>query len=151
MFQSNGVSTAYAVKIYKTYGNESIDIVKANPYRLADDIWGIGFKTADKIAGQMGFERNSFERCRSGIIYVLNELANEGHCYATREQLLDEAEKMLELEKPLIGETLERMIAEKTAIADEDNAIFLPPFYHSEWVQPKELKKSLWLKALIKH
>lgn len=73
--QSNGVSTAYAVKIYKTYGNESINIVKSNPFRLADDIWGIGFKTADKIARQLGFDKNSFERCRSGIIYVLNESA----------------------------------------------------------------------------
>ncbi|QNB45638.1 ATP-dependent RecD-like DNA helicase [Thermanaerosceptrum fracticalcis] len=145
--QNNGVSTAYAVKIYKTYGNESIDIVKANPYRLADDIWGIGFKTADKIAQQLGFERNSFERCRSGIIYVLNELANEGHCYATREQLLNEAEKMLELEKPLIGETLERMIAEKTVIADEDNVIFLPPFYHSEVGATKRIKEILAVKS----
>ena len=79
--QSKGVSTAYAVKIFKTYGNESIEIVKENPYRLADDIWGIGFKTADKIAQQMGFEKNSFERCRSGIVYVLNELSNDGHCF----------------------------------------------------------------------
>ena len=86
--QSNGVSTAYAVKIYKTYGNESINIVKSNPFRLADDIWGIGFKTADKIAQQLGFEKNSFERCRSGIIYVLNELSNDGHCYLKREQLV---------------------------------------------------------------
>ncbi|MFZ5687188.1 MAG: ATP-dependent RecD-like DNA helicase, partial [Bacillota bacterium] len=145
--QSNGVSTAYAVKIYKTYGNDSIDIVKANPYRLADDIWGIGFKTADKIAQQMGFARNSFERCRSGIIYVLNELSNEGHCYATREQLLNESEKMLELEKPLIGETLERMIAEKTVIADEENAIFLPPFYHSELGTAKRIKEILAVKS----
>jgi exodeoxyribonuclease V alpha subunit len=145
--QSNGVSTAYAVKIYKTYGNESIDIVKANPYRLADDIWGIGFKTADKIAGQLGFARDSLERCRSGIIYVLNELSNEGHCYATREQLLDEAEKMLELEKPLLAETLDRMIAEKTVIADEDNAVFLPPFYHSEFGTAKRIKEILAVKS----
>jgi exodeoxyribonuclease V alpha subunit len=74
--QSNGVSTAFAVKIYKTYRNDSIEIVKTNPYRLADDIWGIGFKTADKIALQMGFDKSSFERCRAGIVYVLNELSN---------------------------------------------------------------------------
>jgi exodeoxyribonuclease V alpha subunit len=94
--QGNGVSTAYAVKIYKTYGNESINIVKSNPFRLADDIWGIGFKTADKIAQQLGFEKNSFERCRSGIVYILNELSNDGHCYATREQLISETVKILE-------------------------------------------------------
>lgn len=130
--QSNGVSTAYAVKIYKTYGNDSIEIVKVNPYRLADDIWGIGFKTADKIAQQMGFDKNSFERCSSGIVYVLNELSNEGHCYATKEQLLDESEKMLELEKPLIEATLEIMLEQKKVIEDEGNAIFLPPFFYSE-------------------
>ena len=141
--QSNGVSTAYAVKIYKTYGNESIEIVKANPYRLADDIWGVGFKTADKIAQQMGFDKNSFERCRSGIVYVLNELSNDGHCFATREQLLQETEKMLELEKPLIETTLEKIIEEKTVILDEGDAIFLPPFFYSELGTAKRIKDIL--------
>lgn len=130
--QSNGVSTAYAVKIYKTYGNDSINIVKTNPYRLADDIWGIGFKTADKIAQQLGFDKQSFERCRSGLVYVLNELSNEGHCFAIRDQLLETTEKMLELERPLIDSTIERMIEEKTIIPDEGNAIYLPAFYYSE-------------------
>ena len=141
--QSNGVSTAYGVKIYKTYGNDSIEIVKANPYRLADDIWGIGFKTADKIAQQMGFDKNSFERCRSGIVYVLNEFSNDGHCYATREQLLEETEKMLELEKPLIDTTLDRIIEEKIVVLDEGNAIFLPPFFHSELGTAKRIKDIL--------
>jgi exodeoxyribonuclease V alpha subunit len=130
--QSNGVSTAYAVKIYKTYGNDSINIVKTNPYRLADDIWGIGFKTADKIAQQLGFDKQSFERCRSGLVYVLNELSNEGHCFATRDQLLEAAEKILELEGTLIDVTIERMIEEKTIIPDDGNAIYLPAFYYSE-------------------
>lgn len=130
--QSNGVSTAYAVKIYKTYGNESIKIVKSNPFRLADDIWGIGFKTADKIAQQLGFEKNSFERCRSGIIYVLNELSNDGHCYSTREQLVVEAVKILEIEESLINSTLDRMLEEKAVISDENNSIYLPTFYFSE-------------------
>jgi len=130
--QSNGVSTAYAVKIYKTYGNESIDIVKNNPFRLADDIWGIGFKTADKIAQQLGFDKNSFERCRSGIIYVLNELSNDGHCYATRQQLIAAAVKMLEIDENLIKSTLDRMLEEKMVVSDENNAIYLPTFYFSE-------------------
>lgn len=130
--QTNGVSTAYAVKIYKTYGNQSIDVVKTNPYRLADDIWGIGFKTADKIARQMGFDSNSFERCRSGLVYVLNELSNDGHCYASREQLLEEAEPILELDRALIESTIDRMIEEKTVIPDEGNAVYLPAFYYSE-------------------
>ena len=146
--QSNGVSTTYAVKIYKTYGNDGIKIVKANPYRLADDIWGIGFKTADKIAQQMGFDKNSFERCQSGIVYVLNEISNDGHCYATREQLLEKAEKILELEKPLIDTTLVRIIEEKTVILDEGNAIFLPPFFYSELGTAKKIKEILSIDSM---
>lgn len=141
--QSNGVSTAYAVKIYKTYGNESINIVKTNPFRLADDIWGIGFKTADKIAQQLGFEKNSYERCRSGIVYVLNELSNEGHCYATREQLAAETEKMLELDAELINSTIDKMIEDNSVIPDFDNAIYLPPFYFSETGTAKRIKEIL--------
>ena len=141
--QSNGVSTAYAVKIFKTYGNESIGIVKNNPYRLADDIWGIGFKTADKIARQLGFDKNSYARCRSGILYVLNELANEGHCFAGREQLLAEASKILELDEGLIKSALEQMIAEKSVIVDEKDAIYLPPFYFSETGTAKRIKEIL--------
>lgn len=146
--QSNGVSTAYAVKIYKTYGNESVEIVKANPFRLADDIWGIGFKTADKIAMQMGFDKNSYERCRAGIVYVLNKLSNAGHCYATREQLLEETEKMLELEKTLIDSTLEKVIEERTVIKDEGEAIFLPTFYYSELGTAKIIKETMAVQSI---
>jgi len=141
--QSNGVSTAYAVKIFKTYGNESINTVKTNPYKLADDIWGIGFRTADKIAQQLGFDKNSYERCRSGIIYVLNELSNDGHCYAQREQLITEAQKILELDPGLLDSTIDKMIEEKSIIPDTDNAIFLPPFYYSEIGTAKRIRAIL--------
>jgi exodeoxyribonuclease V alpha subunit len=147
--QSNGVSTSYAIKIYKTYGNDSINIVKENPYKLADDIWGIGFKTADKIAQQMGFDKNSYARCRSGLVYVLNELSNEGHCYATREQLLEEAEKILELDKTFIDNTLTNIIEEKTVIQD-DEAIFLPAFYFSEKGVSKRIKEILSIDSVFK-
>ena len=130
--QSSGVSTAYTVKIYKTYGNESISVVKNNPYRLADDVWGIGFKTADRIAQQLGFDTESYERCRSGLMYVLGELSNEGHCYATREELISGAVKILEVEEKLLEETLVRMIEERAVIKDEGDAIYLPPLYYSE-------------------
>jgi exodeoxyribonuclease V alpha subunit len=146
--QSHGVSTAFAVKIYKTYGNDSIEIVKTNPYRLADDIWGIGFKTADKIALQMGFEKNSLERCRSGIVYVLNELSNDGHCYGTKEQLLEEAEKILEIETSQVDSTLDRMIEEKAVILDGEEAIFLLPFYHSELGIANRMKAILAVETL---
>lgn len=145
--QSRGVSASYAVKIYKTYGNESINIVKTNPYRLADDIWGIGFKTADKIARQLGFDKNSYERCRSGLIYVLNELANEGHCFAVREQLVSETVKMLELEESLVESTIDRMVEEKWVIPDENNAVYLPPFYFSETGTAKRIKEILAVQA----
>jgi len=85
--QSHGVSTAFAVKIFKTYGSDSIKIVKENPYRLADDIWGIGFKTADKIAQNMGYDKESYARIRSGIMYALNEFANDGHCLPKKTNL----------------------------------------------------------------
>lgn len=144
--QSNGVSTAFAVKIFKTYGNKSINIVKANPYRLADDIWGIGFLTADKIALQMGFDRNSFERCRSGLVYVLNELSRDGHCYATRDQLYAEATKMLELEPQLLEKTLAVMIEEKTVIAEDDD-LYLPSLYYSEQGTAKRIREILAQKS----
>ena len=97
--QGNGVSSAYAAKIYKAYGKESIDKVKENPYRLADDIWGIGFKTADSIAKNMGYAENDIRRCKSGIIYSLNQLANDGHVYAVREQLIKDANERLGLKE----------------------------------------------------
>ena len=141
--QSNGVSTAYAVKIYKTYGNESINIVKTNPYRLAEDIWGIGFKTADKIARQLGFDSNSLERCRSGLLYVLNELSNDGHCYALRDQLLEAAGSILELDRPIIDGTIDKMLEEKSVIADEGDSVYLPAFYHSEQGAARRMKQIL--------
>ncbi|NLT94435.1 MAG: ATP-dependent RecD-like DNA helicase [Clostridia bacterium] len=130
--QSYGVSTAYAVKIYKTYGNESIKLVQENPYRLADDIWGIGFKTADRIAFKMGFSPDSYERCRAGIIYILNELADEGHCFATLEQLVELGQEYLEVQEEKIVEVLSSMVQEKSIIREEEDFYYLPPFYYSE-------------------
>jgi len=130
--QGHGVTTAYAVKIFKTYGNDSIAVVKENPYRLADDIWGIGFRTADKIARQMGFDPHSYARCRSGLVYTLNELANEGHCFAPREQLLEQGVKLLEIPAHLLESSLKQMLQEQTVIADQDDAVYLPSLFHSE-------------------
>ena len=129
--QQYGVSTAYAAKIYRQYGKESIDKVQDNPYRLADDIWGIGFKTADSIASKMGYEKNDLRRCKSGISYTLNELSNEGHVYAVEEQLIETAKKLLEADEEPIRQAVTEMIASEDLIR-EDEAIYLPPFYHSE-------------------
>ena len=138
--QSHDVSTAHATKIWKTYGNESIGIVRENPYRLADDIWGIGFKTADRIAEKLGFEKEKFVRLRSGLLYTLNRLADEGHCYATRGQLLKTGAEMLGVGEPLLQAALDEMIraedvkTEPLPDADEDadTAVYLPPFWFAE-------------------
>ena len=133
--QSHEVSTSHATKIFKTYGSESIAIVKENPYRLADDIWGIGFKTADSIAQKMGIDKGKFVRLRSGIFYTLNKLAEAGHCYTTREQLTGSAKELLEVEEPELEITLDEMIRTNDVIRDEAEdreAIYLPPYYFSE-------------------
>lgn len=136
--QQYGVSTAYAAKIYRQYGKDSIDNVKENPYRLADDIWGIGFKTADSIASKMGYEKNDLRRCRSGISYTLNELSNEGHVYAVEEQLIEAAKKLLEADEEPITQAITEMIASENLIR-ENEAIYLPPFYYSERGTAKKL------------
>ena len=129
--QSNGVSTAYAAKIYKEYGNAAIDKVKENPFRLADDIWGIGFRTADTIAAKLGFGKDSFVRLRSGILYTLSALADEGHVYAEREQLADKAVELLEADIANVQMTLDNMLQAEELILEED-AIFLPAFNYAE-------------------
>lgn len=150
--QDNGVSTSFAAKIYKTYGNDSIPVVKENPYRLADDIWGIGFKTADQIATKLGFEKNSFVRLRSGIMYTLSELSNDGHVYAEKQQLIKAASELLEAEESYIVMTMDEMlkkedlIQEKSIVKLDENkepieAIYLPPFYYAEIGVARKMKK----------
>lgn len=129
--QGFGVSTAYAAKIYRQYGKESIDKVKENPYRLADDIWGIGFKTADGIARKMGYEMNDERRLCSGLIYTLNQLADEGHCYAEEEQLIATARQLLEADEECIRTAMTHAIETEDLMLD-GTAIYLPPFYYAE-------------------
>ena len=129
--QGHGVSSTYAAKIYKQYGKESIEKVQGNPYCLADDIWGIGFKTADSIAEKLGYEKNDLRRCRSGILYTLSRLSEDGHVYSEREQLIKSAKELLSAEEEPITQALDEMIAKEDLILD-DEAIFLPPFYYAE-------------------
>lgn len=140
--QGHGVSTAFAAKIYRKYEKESIAKVKENPYQLADDIWGFGFKTADGIASKMGYEKNDPRRCRSGILYTLNELAEEGHVYAEPEQLVGAAVKLLEAEEAPVRQALTTMMEAKDVIADND-VIYLPPFYYAENGSAKRLQSLL--------
>ena len=140
--QGYGVSTAFAAKIYRKYEKESIAKVKENPYQLADDIWGIGFKTADGIASKMGYEKNDPRRCRSGILYTLNELAEEGHVYAEPEQLVDAAVKLLDAEESPVRQALASMIETNDVVLDNE-VIYLPPFYHAENGSAKRLQSLL--------
>lgn len=137
--QGYGVSTAYAAKIYREYGKESIDKVRENPYRLADDIWGIGFKTADGIAAKMGYEKEDPLRHRRGILYTLGQLSDEGHVYAGEEQLVKTAGQLLEAGETAIRDTLAGMLQAEDLILDKD-AIYLPPFYHAECGTSRRLR-----------
>ena len=140
--QGHEVSTSHATKIFKTYGSDSISVVQENPYRLADDIWGIGFKTADTIAEKMGIEKDRFIRLRSGILYTLNKLSENGHCYAVREQLIKAAVQLLEVEEAELEITLDEMLRTEDVIREEE-AIYLPPFFFSETGCAKRLLKLL--------
>ena len=129
--QGHGVSTAFAAKIYREYGKESVSKVQENPYRLADDIWGIGFKTADGIASKMGYGKDDPRRVRSGILYTLGQLADEGHCFATGEQLLRTSAELLDVGEEAIGAVLADISGAGDVITDGE-AIYLPPFHYAE-------------------
>ena len=148
--QEHDVSTTHATKIYKTYGGDSIRVVKENPYRLADDIWGIGFRTADTIAGKLGVGKETPVRLRSGLLYTLNKLSEEGHCYARRDQLMKTGAELLEVGEDLLSAVLDEMILHEDVkaepIADEegggtDTAVYLPPFWFSETGTARRMKQ----------
>lgn len=160
--QDHGVSTAFAAKIYRQYGNKSIPKVKENPFRLADDIWGIGFKPADSIAMKLGIGKETFIRLHSGIMYTLSELADEGHVYAERDQLIKKASVLLEAEDTSIIMTMDQMLKDEELIREkimvpqfapdevipedaakeiEKECIYLPPFYFAEVGVANKLKK----------
>src|SRR3954467_14998915 len=100
---ANGVGTSRAVRIYKTYGNEAVRVISENPYRLARDIRGIGFRTADKIAERLGIERTATIRVRAGISFALAEAMEEGHCGLPEEQLVALTRELLEVPDELVG------------------------------------------------
>jgi exodeoxyribonuclease V alpha subunit len=141
--QGHGVSSGYAAKIYKQYGNQSIDVVKENPYRLAMDIFGIGFVTADKIAENLGFTKDSAVRAEAGILYVLSRLSDEGHVYYPLEDLVGKCCEILEVERPVVDQGLEslaaqrRLVMEAPLVTDElapadHTAVYLTHFHVCE-------------------
>jgi Helix-hairpin-helix containing domain len=125
---SHGVGTARAVRIFKTYGADAIQVMIENPYRLARDIRGIGFKTADAIAMKLGIEKTAMIRVRAGISYALTEAMDEGHCGLPTEDLVPLAEKLLEVPPQLIRTALDLELQEGTVIAErvgETPCVFL--------------------------
>ena len=144
--QGHDVSTSHATKIFKTYGENSIAVVQENPYRLADDIWGIGFHTADAIAQKLGFDQTKPVRLRSGLLYTINKLSEEGHCYATRELLLKAGAELLGVKEELLSTTLDEMILAEDVKTEEipeagEDAIYLPPFFFSEIGTARRLRE----------
>ena len=130
--QSHGVGTTSATRIYKTYREKAIEIVSQNPYQLAKDIRGIGFISADTIAGNLGIAKNSLVRARAGIAHVLLEATSDGHCGLPKEILIQSSQKLLEIEKDLIELAIVEEIKLKSLVADTLNnieTIFLTSYY----------------------
>ena len=132
---SHGVGTARAVRIYKTYGSDAVQVMTENPYRLARDIRGIGFKTADAIAMKLGVEKTAMIRIRAGISYALSEAMDEGHCGLPTEELGPLAVALLEVPKELVQTALDLELVEGSVIADtvgETACDFLAGLYRAE-------------------
>jgi exodeoxyribonuclease V alpha subunit len=112
--QSHNVSTSHAVRIYKTYGDASIDVVRSNPYRLAQEVYGIGFLTADRIARELGLAPDSPQRVQAGIAYTLSQMADDGHVYAPQGELIHESTRILEVAPDLVAQGIESLAADYT-------------------------------------
>jgi len=125
--QSHNVSTTYAVKIYKTYEQESIRVVREEPYRLADDIYGIGFKTADTIAQNLGIDKNDPARIMSGIQYVLNQRADDGHVYLPTRELIGQSGEILEVTEGQVKEGIDGLLEKKAIVAEKEGGGLLSP------------------------
>jgi exodeoxyribonuclease V alpha subunit len=135
-----GVSTSLAVRIYKKYAGASITVVKNEPYRLASEVWGIGFKTADTIAQAVGIPYDSPERIRAGLQYTLSQAADNGHCYLPEPNLITDAAKILEVDRELIGPCLDELVAAEGVVrelvpgegGDLVPAVYLVAFHRAE-------------------
>ncbi|MCC5033420.1 ATP-dependent RecD-like DNA helicase [Streptomyces sp. WAC 00631] len=140
--QGVGVSTSIAVRIYKKYGDASISVVRNQPYRLAADVWGIGFLTADRIAQAVGIPHDSPDRVKAGLQYALSQSSDQGHCYLPEEQLISDAVKLLQVDTGLVIDCLgelageEEGVVRQTVPGPEDgqpvSAVYLVPFHRAE-------------------
>src|SRR6478752_6933999 len=139
--QGVGVSTSLAVRIYKKYGDASISVVRNEPYRLAADVWGIGFKTADTIAQAVGIPHDSPQRVKAGLQFTLSEATSDGHCFLPEQDLINQAIKILQVDTGLVIDCLADLVTEqgvvRESIPDADTgervvAVFLVPFHRAE-------------------
>ncbi|NLI69394.1 MAG: ATP-dependent RecD-like DNA helicase [Firmicutes bacterium] len=151
--QEYGVSTAYSTKIYKQYGPESINILQDNPYRMASEVRGIGFVTADQIAQKMGIDRNSISRAEEGILYVLNSFVGEGHVFCPYDTLVEKSVELLGIDREIVLKAMAVLFENQRIMMEDINsasledfvpnlkAVYLPPFYVAEKNLARELKK----------
>ncbi len=138
--QQFGISNTLAVKIYDTYGMEVYGILKENPYRLAEDISGVGFRMADELAGKIGIHTDSDYRIRSGILYVLMQAVGEGHCYLPESVLLERAQALLEVDRENIRSQLDNLMMDKKLVI-KGGCAFLTSYYYAELSCAQMLKE----------
>jgi exodeoxyribonuclease V alpha subunit len=132
---THGVAMSHATKIYKRYGERSIAVVRENPYRLALDIFGIGFQTADEIARSLGVEPTAPSRCQAGLLHVLRALADEGHVAAPRVDLIERTRALLEVDEALIEAAVAPLVEREQVVVESQpagEAIYLDPLYVAE-------------------
>ncbi|MDP9001076.1 MAG: ATP-dependent RecD-like DNA helicase [Myxococcota bacterium] len=145
--QSHGVSTTYATRIYKQYRDRSIAVVRENPYRLATDIMGIGFKSADKIAERLGIGPTSPLRAEAGVLHVLATLSDEGHVYVPRPRLLSAAVEVLTIDPPIIETAIGALAADERVVIEPlpsgDEAVYLKPLHTAEAVSAGRIRMLL--------
>ncbi|MFD0398656.1 ATP-dependent RecD-like DNA helicase [Kitasatospora sp. NPDC059811] len=138
--QGVGVSTSLAVRIYKQYGDASIGVVRNEPYRLASDVWGIGFLTADRIAQAVGIPHDSPERVKAGLQYALSQSSDQGHCYLPEERLIADGVKLLQVDVGLVIDCLAELVAAEGVVRESVpgeageaiTAVYLVPFHRAE-------------------
>lgn len=151
--QGVGVSTSIAVRIYKKYEDASISVVKNQPYRLAVDVWGIGFLTADKIAQAVGIPHDSPERVKAGLQYALSQSTDQGHCFLPEERLIADAVKLLQVDTGLVIECLAELAEDPEGVVREKvpspeggepiTAIYLVPFHRAEVALAAQVQRLL--------
>jgi exodeoxyribonuclease V alpha subunit len=133
--QQHGIGTARAVRVYKTYGERAIDLVRANPYRLATDIWGVGFQTADELAGRLGIDRSSPLRARAALRYVLQKLSNEGHVGFPEAGVIQRTAALTAIDATVVSEACEQERAAGELVresVDDELWLYLKPLYLAE-------------------